>query len=287
MTTDRRAAQPGDAAVWRRIAVVAHKGGVGKTTVTVNLGGALAAMGRRVLLVDCDPQGSLSEALGLSVAPPALMDVLAEEAPAAAAVRPTAVERLAVLPANQDLTNVEDRLYGRAGWHQALRRALGPLAEYDVVLLDTPPGLGVLSLLGIVAADAALVLCPPEYLAQRALGNVLATLERARRITPGIALAGILPTLVGGRSRHQQTVLAELAAEYGERLLPPIPRRAVLQDAARAGLPVSVYAPRSDAAEAFAGLASILLGVASRGKGEPDHPDEPGPAGKTRRGKLP
>ena len=259
MGTEPGAGAVGDPPERQRIAVVAHKGGVGKTTVTVNLGGAFVALGRRVLLVDCDPQGSLSEALGLTAAAPTLIDVLAGDAPASAAVRPTAVERLAVLPASQELTNVEDRLYGQAGWHQALRRALDPLTEYDVMLLDTPPGLGVLSLLGIVAGDAALVLCPPEYLAQRALGNVLATLERARRITPGIALAGVLPTLVGGRSRHQQTVLAELAAEYGDRLLPAIPRRAVLQDAARAGLPVSVYAPRSEAAAAFATLASILV----------------------------
>ena len=266
MSLEQDEGTAGEPLARRRIAVVAHKGGVGKTTVTVNLGGALAASGQRVLLVDCDPQGSLAEALGMTVAPPTLIDVLAGESPAAAAVRSTTVERLAVLPANQELTNVEDRLYGRAGWHQALRRALDAIPQFDVVLVDTPPGLGVLSLLGIVACDAALVLCPPEFLAQRALGNVLGTLERARRITPVIALAGILPTLVGGRSRHQQTVLAELAAEYGDRLLPPIPRRAVLQDAARAGLPVSVYAPRSEAADAFATLASILL---ERGVGRP------------------
>ena len=280
MSSDQPPNTPPEPSSQHRIVVVAHKGGVGKTTVTVNLGGAFAALGRRVLLVDCDPQGSLADALGLEVTAPTLAEVLAGEAALAAAVRPTNVDGLAVLPANQGLTNIEDRLYGRAGWYQALRDALGSLGDYDVVLVDTPPGLGVLSFLGILAGDAALVLCPPEFLAYRALPTVLATLERARQITPDLALAGILPTLVGGRSRHQQTVLAELEAAYGALLLPPVPRRAVLQDAARAGLPVTTYAPRSDAATAFRTLAQVLL---DRGNGAPTAPAAPGArAGATR-----
>jgi chromosome partitioning protein len=183
---------------------VAHKGGVGKTTVAVNLGGAYAALGQRVLLVDCDPQGSLADALGLAPATPTLLEVLAGEAPAAAAARPTVVPRLALLPAGDDLTDMEDRLYSRAGWHLALRHALRPLPEYDVVVIDTPPGLGMLSFMGILGADSVLVLCPPEFLAQRALPKVLATVERARRSAPDLALAGILPTLVGGRSRSSR-----------------------------------------------------------------------------------
>ena len=259
MSAEQTGDAPPDPAAPYHLTVVAHKGGVGKTTVTANLGGAFAALGRRVLLVDCDPQGSVADALGLEVAAPTLADVLTDDATAEAAVRPTAVERLAVLPADQRLTSVEDQLFGRAGWHQTLRRVLTPLRDYDVVLVDTPPGLGVLSFLGVLAGDAALVLCPPEFLAYRALGTVLATLDRARRITPEIALAGILPTLVGGRSRHQQTVLADLEAAYGALLLPPVPRRAVLQDAARAGFPVTAYAPRSEAATTFMTLAQTLL----------------------------
>jgi chromosome partitioning protein len=243
----------------RRIAVIAHKGGVGKTTVTVNLGGAFVALGRRVLLVDCDPQGSLAAALGVDAAAPTLAGVLIGEAALADAVRPTGVDGLMILPADRSLTSVEDELSGRAGWHQTLRRVLLPVRDYDVVLVDTPPGLGVLSLLGVLAADAALALCPPEFLAERALGQVLATLDRARQITPEITLAGIVPTLVGGRSREQQTVLADLEAAYGEAMLPPVPRRVVLQEAARAGQPVTVYARRSEAAAAFMTLAQALL----------------------------
>jgi chromosome partitioning protein len=241
-----------------RMAVVAHKGGVGKTTVAANLGGAYAALDQRVLLVDCDPQSSLADALGLVPTAPTLLDVLAGEAPAVAAVRPTVVSRLALLPAGDDLTDVEDQLYGRAGWHLALRHALRPLSEYDVVVIDTPPGLGMLSFMGILGADTVLVVCPPEFLAQRALPKVLATLERARRSAPDLALAGILPTLVGGRSRHQQTTLAELTAQYGALVLSPVPRRAMLQDATRAGLPITAYAPRSEAAAIFTSLARAL-----------------------------
>ena len=261
-----------------RIVVVAHKGGVGKTTVTVNLGGAFAALGRRVLLVDCDPQGSLAVALGLDVTAPTLAEVLTGEAAPAAAVRPTGVDGLAVLPADQGLTTIEDRLYGRAGWYQVLRGALDSLGGYDVVLVDTPPGLGVLSFLGILAGDAALVLCPPEFLAYRALPTVLATLERARQITPDLALAGILPTLVGGRSRHQQEVRAELEANYGADLLPPVPRRAVLQDAARAGLPVTAYAPRSEVATTFRALAQTLLDRRDHAPAAPAAPGAPADA---------
>ena len=259
MSAEQTKDPPRHSAAGHHLTVMAHKGGVGKTTVTVNLGGAFAALGRRVLLVDCDPQGSLADALGLEVATPTLADVLTDAVEARDAVRSTAVGRLAVLPADQRLTSVEDQLFGRAGWHQTLRRVLTPLRDYDVVLVDTPPGLGVLSFLGVLAGDAALVLCPPEFLAYRALGTVLATLDRARRIRPEIALAGILPTLVGGRSRHQQTVLTDLEETYGALLLPPVPRRAVLQDAARAGLPVTAYAPRSEAATTFMALAQMLL----------------------------
>lgn len=247
--------------------MIAHKGGVGKTTVTVNLGGAFAALDRRVLLVDCDPQGSVADALGLEATKPTLAEVLTGDSTVADAVRPTSVDRLAVLAADQSLTSVEDDLAGRAAWHQTLRRALTPVHDFDVVLVDTPPGLGILSLLGILAGDAALVLCPPEFLAYRALGKVLATLERAQQITPGITLAGILPTLVGGRSKHQQTVLADLEAGYGALLLPPVSRRAVLQDAAQAGLPITSYAPRSESAAVFLTLAQMLL-----------RPDRPLPA---------
>jgi chromosome partitioning protein len=256
-----------------RMAVVAHKGGVGKTTVAVNLGGAYAALGQRVLLVDCDPQGSLADALGLAPATPTLLEVLAGEAPAAAAARPTVVPRLALLPAGDDLTDVEDRLYSRAGWHLALRHALRPLPEYDVVVIDTPPGLGMLSFMGILGADSVLVLCPPEFLAQRALPKVLATVERARRSAPDLALAGILPTLVGGRSRHQQTTLTELTAQYGALVLLPVPRRAMLQDAARAGLPITAYAPRSEAAATFTTLARALWEQAGRAPAPTAAPD--------------
>ena len=250
-----------DVAALRRIAVVAHKGGVGKTTVTLNLGAALTGLGRRVLLVDCDPQGSLAVALGVAVSPPTLIDVLTERVPAADAIRETAVDGLALLPADQSLTNIEDELFGRAGWHQALRRTLAPLDAYDAVLVDTPPGLGVLSFMAMQGCDAVLVVCPPEFLAYRALPNALATLERARRLTPELRLLGILPTLVDSRLRHERETLAAMQEEYGTLVLPTVPQRAVLRDAARAGLPVTLFAPHSDAAAVFMDLARAVSGA--------------------------
>jgi chromosome partitioning protein len=242
----------------RRIAVVAHKGGAGKTTVTLNLGAALAARGQRVLLVDCDPQGSLGVALGVAEEPPTLVDVLTERVPAAEAIRETGVERLALLPADQSLTSVEDELFGRAGWHQALRRALAPLDQFDAILVDTPPGLGVLSFMAMQGCDAVLIVCPPEWLAYRALPKALATLERARRLNPDLRLLGILPTLVDSRLRHERELLATMHEEYGALVLLPVPRRAALRDATRAGRPITQFAPRSDAAAVFMDLARVI-----------------------------
>lgn len=246
-----------------RIAVIAQKGGVGKTTVTANLGAAIASFGQRVLLVDCDPQGSLAAALGVAPEPPTLVDVLSGQASAAAAARPTATPGLSLLPAGLDLSDVEFALFGQSQWYLALDRALAGLDGYDVILLDTPPGLGVLAFLAVQASTAALIVCPPEYLAHRALGHALATVERARQMTPALRLLGIVPTLVSGRTREEEQVLAALHAEHGDLILSPIRRRIVLQEAARAGRPVVAHAPRSDAATAFLDLAEIVLARAS------------------------
>lgn len=246
-----------------RIAVIAQKGGAGKTTVTANLGAAIASFGQSVLLVDCDPQGSLAAALGVTQEPPTLAAVLSGQASAASAIRPTSTPNLSLLPADLDLTDVEFALFGQSQWYLALSHALADLEGYDVVLLDTPPGLGVLAFLAVQASTAALIVCPPEYLAYRALGHALATVERARGMTPSLRLLGIVPTLVSGRTREEEQVLAALRAEHGDLVLPPVRRRIVLQEAARAGRPVVQHAPRSDAATTFLDLAEMVLARAS------------------------
>jgi chromosome partitioning protein len=253
-----------------RIAVIAHKGGAGKTTVTANLGAALAGLGRRVLLVDCDPQGALAAMFAASATPPTLHTVLTEGIPAADAIRPTSIEGLDLLPADLDLAAAEIELPGREGWQTALREALVRVDSYGVTLLDTPPGLGVLPYLALLASTAAIVVAPPEFLAYRALSQVLATIKRAEGIAPDLRVLGILPTLVGGRTRHEHDVLEVLRSDHGAHLLPEVPRRVVYQDAALAGQPVTLFAPRSEAAVRFIELAEEVLRRA-----EATHPARP------------
>jgi chromosome partitioning protein len=236
-----------------RIAVASHKGGTGKTTVTVNLAGALAEAGRRVLVVDVDPQGAAAAALGVPATPPTLYDVLAGKAGAREAIRPSPTVGIDVLPAGADLAGADVELPRTAGWQRAVAVALARLRSWDVVLIDTAPGLGVLPYAALVAATRALVVVEADFLSLRSLPDVLTSAERA-----GVPLAGIVPNAVGRRTRHQADVLAELHRSHRAALLPAIPSRVALRDAAVAGVPVATYAPHSDAAEAFRSLSRRL-----------------------------
>lgn len=233
------------------VAVISHKGGFGKSALAANLAGAFALDGATVLAVDVDPQGGLSAALGVDPAKPTLYELINDQARPEEVTRQTAVPRLSLLPADIDLAGAELELPQRGRWHDALRRALGRFtARHDVTLLDTPPGLGVLSFATLRAANAAIVACPPEFMAYRALTHVLRTSARA-----GVPVLGIVPTLAHRTTRHAAEVLDELSRNYPQLMLPAIPRRVAVQEAALAGLPLAVYAPRSDVSAAFGDLA--------------------------------
>lgn len=237
----------------RRLAIASHKGGVGKTTVAVNLAGALAEAGQRVLVIDADPQGAASAALGVPVAPPTLYEVLSGHASAREAVRPSPTAGVDVLPAGLDLAGAEVELPRRPGWQRALRDSVARLRSADVALIDCPPGLGVLPYAALAAAERALVVIGADYLSLRSLPAVLESAERA-----GVRLVGIVPNGLGRATRHQADVLAELHRSHRAALLPAIPQRVALRDAAMAGEPVTVHAPSSDAAAAFRALARSL-----------------------------
>lgn len=233
------------------VAVISHKGGSGKSALAANLAGTFAANGATVLAVDVDPQGGLTAALGIEATKPTLYEVLNDQARPEEAVRETTVRGLSLLPADIDLAGAELEMPQRGRWHDVLRRAIGRFAvRHAVTLLDTPPGLGVLSFATLRAADAAIVACPPEFMAYRALTHVLRTSARA-----GIPVIGIVPTMAHRTTRHAIEVLDELQRTYPQLILPAIPRRIVVQEAAMAGLPLAIYAPRSDAGFAFAQLA--------------------------------
>jgi chromosome partitioning protein len=239
--------------------VAAHKGGVGKTTVAANLAAVLGTHGG-VLAVDLDPQAGLGGALGLEVSKPTVYEGLRDQGIFEAAVRSCDVDGMAVVPADLDLAGAQLELPSRHGWHHELAGRLEPLqGAYRWGVLDTPPGLGVLTHLAFAASDAVIAVCPPDFMAVRALPLLLETLEQARSIRPELRLLGIVPTLVGTRTLHEREVLAHLDDRYGELLLPGIPRRIAVADAHITGRPIVGGDPAHRASVAFRDLAGEVM----------------------------
>ncbi len=243
-----------------RIVVTAHKGGVGKTTAAVNLAAAFAEAGQRTLLVDVDPQGDAGAGLGLPPSKPSLYDVLVGTAHARDAIVTSGLDNLDVLPADLDLAGAELALPRLSGWQTRLRGALAAVdGSYDVVILDSAPGLGVLPFAALVAGDRVVIAAAPSYYTLRALGNVVDSTTQAQEFTPGLRIVGIVPSIVGPRTLHRDEALAEIERRWPGWTLPGLARRVVLEDAAAAGQPVITYAPRSSSAAAVRILAQEVL----------------------------
>jgi chromosome partitioning protein len=268
-----------DEHVTRVLAVANQKGGVAKTTTVASLGAAMAEKGRRVLLVDLDPQGCLTFSLGqdpdkLAVS---VHEVLLGDVEPSAALVPT-VEGMTLLPANIDLAGAEAMLLMRAGREYALKRALTKLGvgavpavtsdeQFDVVIVDCPPSLGVLTLNGLTAADDVIVPLQCEMLAHRGVGQFLRTVTDVQQITnAGLQLLGALPTLYDSRTTHSRDVLLDVADRYGLVVLgPPIPRTVRFAEASASGS--SVLAGRKNkGANAYRELAGDLLKYWKTGK---------------------
>lgn len=245
----------------RVLAVANQKGGVAKTTTVASLGAALTGEGQRVLLVDLDPQGCLTFSLGQDPdkLPVSVHEVLLGDVePDAALV--TTDEGMTLLPANIDLAGAEAMLLMRAGREYALKRALAKLDGFDVVIIDCPPSLGVLTLNGLTAADDVIVPLQCETLAHRGVGQFLRTVNDVQQITnPDLRLLGALPTLYDARTTHSRDVLLDVADRYDLVVLgPPIPRTVRFAEASASGS--SVLAGRKNkGALAYRELATSLL----------------------------
>lgn len=246
----------------RVLAVANQKGGVAKTTTVASLGAAMAEKGRRVLLVDLDPQGCLTFSLGqdpdkLAVS---VHEVLLGDVEASAALVQTA-EGMTLLPANIDLAGAEAMLLMRAGREYALKRALAKVeSDFDVVMIDCPPSLGVLTLNGLTAAHDVIVPLQCETLAHRGVGQFLRTISDVQQITnPELNLLGALPTLYDSRTTHSRDVLLDVADRYALPVLaPPVPRTVRFAEATASG--ASVLAGRKNkGAQAYRELAEALL----------------------------
>lgn len=248
--------------VSRVLAVANQKGGVAKTTTVASLGAAMAENGRRVLLVDLDPQGCLTFSLGHDPdkLPLSVHEVLLGDVEPSAALVETA-EGMTLLPANIDLAGAEAMLLMRAGREYALKRALAKLSDqFDVVVIDCPPSLGVLTLNGLTAAHEVMVPLQCETLAHRGVGQFLRTVNDVQQITnPDLTLIGALPTLYDARTTHTRDVLLDVADRYDLPVLgPPIPRTVRFAEASASGC--SVLASRKNkGSQAYRELAAALL----------------------------
>jgi chromosome partitioning protein len=258
--------------VTRVLAVANQKGGVAKTTTVASLGAAMVEKGRRVLLVDLDPQGSLTFSLGhdpdkLAVS---IHEVLLGDVEPDAALVATP-EGMTLMPANIDLAGAEAMLLMRAGREYALKRALAKVSsDFDVVIIDCPPSLGVLTLNGLTAANDVIVPLQCETLAHRGVGQFLRTVNDVQQITNSdLVLLGALPTLYDSRTTHSRDVVLDVADRYGLPVLsPPIPRTVRFAEASASGS--SVLAGRkTKGANAYREIAASLLKYWKSGKALP------------------
>jgi chromosome partitioning protein len=254
-------------AVTRILAIANQKGGVAKTTTVASLGAALAELGRRVLLVDLDPQACLTFSLGLEPDSLAMSvhDVLLGRVSASMVIQPTA-DGPDLLPATIDLAGGEMQLLTRTGREYALRAALedllaGSSSPYDDILIDCPPSLGVLTINGLTAATEVLVPLQCETLSHRGVGQLLDTVADVKRLTNrGMTVLGVLPTLYDGRTTHAREVLADITARYGLPVLdPPIAKSVRFAEAPACGRSVLTTAGRTPGAMAYRELARRLV----------------------------
>lgn len=246
-------------------AVANQKGGVGKTTTTVNLGAALAELDWRVLIVDLDPQANATTGLGVEARnfDNSIYDVLLHDFPMEDCIEPTNLKNLFIVPATIDLAGAEIELVAAMSRELRLRRAISAVVEdFAFILIDCPPSLGLLTVNGLAAASEVLVPIQCEYYALEGLGQLLRSVDLVRaNLNPRLDLSTILLTMYDGRTRLADQVATEVRNHFGDKVCKTvIPRSVRLSEAPSFGQPVTVHDPHSAGAVAYRALAEELSG---------------------------
>jgi chromosome partitioning protein len=252
----------------RTIVFVNQKGGVGKTTTAINLGAYIALQGRRVLLVDFDPQANLTSGVGCSGGGRGIYEVLSGTLGVREAIIATKVERLSLLPSSIDLSGATVELVDREDRNLYLKRIIAEVAEhYDYVLIDCPPSLGILTLNGLMAADEVLIPLQCEYFALEGLSLILKTVELVQKsMNQKLKVGGIVFTMYDSRTKLAQDVVQQVSQYFKDRVFRTIiPRNVRLSEAPSHGLPVCLYDPVCIGAKSYEALAKELIARVERG----------------------
>lgn len=249
----------------RVIAIANQKGGVGKSTTAVNLSACLAQAGKRVLLVDTDPQGNATSGVGLAKPQNAcIYNALVEERPLAELIQPTAIERLFAVPASLNLAGAEIELVPILARETRLKKALTPARKnYDYIIIDCPPSLGLLTVNALTAADEIIIPIQCEYYALEGLSKLLESIRLIKsNLNPNLKIAGVLMTMHDVRTKLSQQVIDEVMAFFQEKVYKTIvPRTVRLSEAPSFGLPITLYDSDSKGSEAYQNLAKEVIRI--------------------------